>query len=94
MGLGKNNQPALDLSEVQYIERIVVGRFQDNGQEDEERMQQQIEKLNHYLQGVPRGVLLGKDVSFRVIRQGEHTVVAQQVAYHIGFRRKPVAFDW
>lgn len=85
----KTNLP-FDLSEIQHVERIVVGRYQDNGNEDEAWMATQIEKLNSYLQGVPKGLLMGKDVSFRVIRQGEHMVVAQQVAYHIGFKRKPM----
>ncbi len=85
----KTNLP-FDLSEVQHVERIVIGRYQDNGHEDEAWMASQIEKLNGYLQGVPKGLLMGKDVSFKVIRQGEHTVVAQQVAYHIGFKRKPI----
>jgi len=90
MNLTSKTPPPFDLSEVQHIERIVIGRYQDNGQEDESWMMAQIDKLNHCLQGVPKGLLIGKDVSFKLIRHGEHTVVAQQVAYHIGFKRKPL----
>ena len=90
MNLTKNATAALDLSEVQHIERVIVGRYHDSGAEDEAGMMRQIERLNSYLQGHPRGIILAKDVGFRLIRQGEHVIVAQQVAYHIGFRRKPV----
>ncbi|MGL4828240.1 MAG: hypothetical protein ACRCXG_02955 [Vibrio sp.] len=81
--------PALDLSEVRHIERIVVGRYNPNGNEDDAHMQRQIEKLNRCLNASPKGVLIAKDTGFKIFKMGENTVVAQQVAYHIGFKRKP-----
>ncbi|RXJ71216.1 hypothetical protein CS022_21355 [Veronia nyctiphanis] len=88
MGPAKQT-PALDLSEVRFIERIVVGRYNANGHEDDAQMQRQIDKLNQCLNGSPKGMLIGKDTGFKVFKMGENTVVAQQVSYHIGFRRKP-----
>lgn len=79
----------LDLAEVRYIERIVVGRYNPNNLDDDEHMQRQIDKLNHCLCASPKGVLIGKDTGFTIIKLGENTVVSQQVAYHIGFKRKP-----
>ncbi|CAM4041615.1 hypothetical protein VA7868_04562 [Vibrio aerogenes CECT 7868] len=79
----------VDLSEIRFLERIVIGKCNDRGVEDEAQRQQQLNKLNACLNGTPRGIIVGKDCSFQLIRIGEHTVVTQQVAYHIGFKRKP-----
>ncbi|MDC5721737.1 hypothetical protein OPW41_12940 [Vibrio europaeus] len=79
----------LDLSDVRHVERIVIGRYNPNNPDDEGHMQRQIDKLNHCLSTSPKGLLMGKDTGFTVIKLGENTVVSQQVAYHIGFRRKP-----
>ncbi|TFH89488.1 hypothetical protein [Vibrio ouci] len=79
----------LDLSDVRHIERIVIGRYNPNNPDDEGHMQRQIEKLNQCLSASPKGVLIGKDTGFTVIKFGENTVVSQQIAYHIGFKRKP-----
>lgn len=81
----------LDLAEVRHIERIVVGRYNSNNPNDDEFMQRQIGKLNQCLNASPKGTLIGKDTGFTVIKFGENTVVSQQVAYHIGFKRKPTS---
>lgn len=83
------SEPALDMSEVRHIERIVVGRYNPNGNEDDAHMQRQIDKLNQCLNSTPKGMLIAKDTGFKVFKMGENTVIAQQVAYHVGFKRKP-----
>ena len=81
----------LDLAEVRHIERIVVGRYNPNNPDDEGFMKRQIDKLNQCLNASPKGTLIGKDTGFTVIKFGENTVVSQQVAYHVGFKRKPTS---
>ncbi|GJC05771.1 hypothetical protein ACSZNJ_12495 [Aeromonas hydrophila] len=83
----------LDLVDVRHIERIVVGRYNPNNPDDEGFMQRQINKLNQYLNASPKGTLIGKDTGFTIIKFGENTVVSQQVAYHIGFKRKPTSLS-
>lgn len=84
-----NNNSVLELSEVGYVERIRIGRYDEEGREDEEAMQRNIQKLNDCLNGCPKGRIIGKDQGFKIIRMGEHSIVAQSVSYHVGFRRKP-----
>ncbi|WP_070972031.1 hypothetical protein [Vibrio sonorensis] len=81
----------LDLTEVRHIERIVVGRYNPHNPDDDGFMDRQIDKLNQYLYATPKGTLIGKDTTFKVFKFGENTVVCQQVAYHIGFKRKPTS---
>ncbi|AAW88051.1 hypothetical protein ACTFQF_20650 [Aliivibrio fischeri] len=88
--LSDRNSSVLDLTDVRYIERIVIGRYNPNNPDDDDFMQRQIDKLNHYLDIHPKGILIGKDSGFKVIKIGENTVISQHVAYHIGFKRKPV----
>lgn len=83
----------LDLADVRHIERIVIGRYNPNNPDDEGFMQRQISKLNQYLNASPKGTLIGKDTGFTIIKLGENTVVSQQVAYHIGFKRKPTSLS-
>ncbi|MFL9626574.1 hypothetical protein [Aeromonas jandaei] len=83
----------LDLADVRHIERIVIGRYNPNHPDDEGFMQRQISKLNQYLNVSPKGTLIGKDTGFTIIKFGENTVVSQQVAYHIGFKRKPTSLS-
>ncbi|EKP0305445.1 hypothetical protein [Aeromonas veronii] len=83
----------LDLADVRHIERIVIGRYNPNNPDDEGFMQRQISKLNQYLNASPKGTLIGKDTGFTIIKFGENTVVSQQVAYHIGFKRKPTSLS-
>ncbi|WP_122032168.1 hypothetical protein [Aliivibrio sp. EL58] len=87
--LSDKNSSVLDLADVRYIERIVIGRYNPNNSDDDGFMQRQIDKLNHCLDICPKGILIGKDSGFKVIKIGENTVISQQVAYHIGFKRKP-----
>lgn len=84
-----NNNSGLELSEVGYVERIRIGRYDEEGREDEEAMRRNIQKLNDCLNGCPKGRIIGKDQGFKIIRMGEHSIVAQSVSYHVGFRRKP-----
>ena len=87
--LNKDSGSAIDLSEVRHIERITVGKLNPTDPNEDTQIQQKMDQLNALLNGSPKGVIIGKDITFRIVRVGEHTVALQQVSYHIGFKRKP-----
>ncbi len=89
MIFGKENYSAIDLSEVRHIERIKIGSLNPLTGDEEDNHQLKMDKINKLLNGSPKGMLIGKDLSVKVIRIGEHTVMCQQICYHIGFKRKP-----
>ena len=80
-----------DLSEVRHIDRVSIGSLNPLAPESEGDMQAKLDKINCLLSGNPKGLLIAKDISFKIVRVGEHTLVCQQVSYHIGFKRKPLA---
>ncbi len=84
--MGKDDR-AFDMSEIRHIERVVIGSHQATGDVNEDKEIAQVNKLNSLLQGFPKGMLIGKTISFKVYKLGENSVIAQQVSYLIGFKR-------
>ncbi|MDH0867870.1 hypothetical protein [Mitsuaria sp. GD03876] len=80
-----------DQSNVKYIKRIVVGSDNPARLCTREETEAQMEELNDCLSGAshPRGTLLSVERSFTLVRIGEHQVVLEWMAYHVGFPRKP-----
>lgn len=78
-----------DITDIGHVERIIVGSTQPDAIPTPEENQLKIDKLNTYLQTSPRGRIIGTERSFSLVRIGEHQVVLEAVAYHIGFKRKP-----
>lgn len=78
-----------DITDIGHVERIIVGSTQPDAIPTPEENQLKIDKLNAYLQTSPRGRIIGTERSFSLVRIGEHQVVLEAVAYHIGFKRKP-----
>lgn len=76
------------LSDVKCIKRITVGNIDPNSPMTDEKKEEQIKKLNDYLNGYPKGKLIGKDVSFGIFQVGEHQLTMQSTTYHIGFPRE------
>ncbi len=66
---------------------MTVGSIDPNARASEAERDKQIELLNRYLCGYPRGFIIGKDVDFGVYAVGEHQVIMQATTYHIGFLR-------
>lgn len=84
---GSNN--TFDLSECAYVKRIVVGSVDPQQMPTNEETEAQMALVNRCLTEAPKGKLLGMEKSFAVLRIGEHQVVLEAVAYHIGFKRVP-----
>lgn len=79
----------IDLSEVTFIKRIVVGSSNPADLASEETIDRSMEQLNRCLAGPPRGRILGIERSFTLLQLGEHNVVLQWTTYHVGFTRRP-----
>lgn len=78
-----------DITDIGHVERIIVGSTEPDRIPTAQENQQKIDTLNRYLQTSPRGRIIGTERSFSLVRIGEHQVVLEAVAYHIGFKRKP-----
>lgn len=78
-----------DLSDVRYIKRIVVGSDNPSRLLTRADIDQAMQEVNACLCGTPRGRLLCVERSFALVQIGEHQVVLQWMAYHIGFARRP-----
>ncbi|HEX7130652.1 MAG TPA: hypothetical protein VF217_11400 [Rhodanobacteraceae bacterium] len=79
-----------DLSEVKFVKRVVVGSNSPTQMLSEAQIEEARALLNRCLTDTPRGVIIGIERSFTILQIGEHQVVLQWLAYHIGFPRKPV----
>lgn len=79
----------IDLSEVTYVKRIVVGSNNPTDLQSDERVEKSLDLLNRCLSGTPRGKLIGAEKSFTILQVGEHNVVLQWTTYHVGFTRRP-----
>lgn len=78
-----------DLSDVKHIKRIIVGSDNPAQIKTQAEVDEAMEELNQHLTGSPRGTLVAVERSFSLVRIGEHQVVLQWIAYHVGFPRKP-----
>ena len=79
-----------DLTDVGYVERIVVGSGDPEKLLSESEVQQAVDKLNRCLGETPRGRIIGIEKTFNLLNIGEHQVVLQRMIYHVGFARKPI----
>lgn len=80
----------IDLSEVAFVKRIVVGSSNPTDIQSEERIAQAMDLLNRCLSGHPKGKLIGAEKSFTILQVGEHNVVLQWTTYHVAFTRRPL----
>lgn len=78
-----------DLSEIRFVKRIVVGSDKPNAMKTEEEIETAAALLNRCLSDAPRGRIIATERSFSLLNIGEHQVVLQHVAYHVGWTRKP-----
>ncbi len=79
----------LDLTDVTYIKRIVVGSSNPTDIQSEERIAEAMALINRCLSDFPKGKIIGVEKSFSILQIGEHNVVLQWTTYHIGFLRRP-----
>lgn len=78
-----------DLTDVGFVKRIVVGNTDPEQLLSEEEIRKASDLLNRCLSESPRGRIVGIEKNFVLLNIGEHQVVMQSMAYHIGFTRKP-----
>jgi hypothetical protein len=78
-----------DLTDIGYLERIVVGSRDPENLVPEDEVQAAVGRLNRCLTEAPRGKIIGIEKTFSLLNIGEHQVVLQCVIYHVGFPRKP-----
>ena len=83
----------IDLAEVTFIKRIVVGNNDPQKIQDDAAVERQLQFLNHCLSDYPKGKIIGQEKCFNLLRIGEHQVVMQYIVYHVGFKRKPQWVD-
>ncbi len=86
---GRTQTPGVDITDVGFVKRIVVGNTDPERLKDDNAIQRQMEELNRCLTGFPKGKIIAMERNFYILQIAEHQVVMQNVAYHVGFRRKP-----
>ena len=79
----------IDLSDVVYVRRIVVGSNNPAELQSEQQIAADMALLNRCLTEAPKGKILVIEKSFSILQVGEHNVVLQWATYHIGFSRRP-----
>lgn len=80
----------MDMSDVTFLKRIVVGNDDPNHFREPEEVEKAVAYLNRCLTEAPKGRIVGSEKSFTVLQLGEHQVVLQWTVYHVGFKRKPL----
>jgi hypothetical protein len=80
----------LDLTEVRYVKRIVVGSDNPAQIRTREEVAEAEALLNRCLTDTPRGSIIAVEKSFTILQVGEHQVVLQWLCYHVGFARRPL----
>ena len=79
----------IDISDVGYVKRIVVGSNNPANLQSEEQINTAMALLNRCLTETPKGRIIGIEKSFSILQVGEHNVVLQWLTYHVGFTRRP-----
>ncbi|MBO8415065.1 MAG: hypothetical protein IAB19_01625 [Proteobacteria bacterium] len=80
---------AVDLTEIAYVKRFVVGSSNPEKLHDEAEIERQMQALNEALTSYPKGKIIACERSFALLSINEHQIVLQWVVYHVGFTRKP-----
>ncbi|MDP2575288.1 hypothetical protein Q8W40_24035 [Vibrio penaeicida] len=88
-GQGTSQVNTFDITEIGHIERVVVGTTDPGNIPTESETNKQMAFVNRCLNDFPKGRIIGNERSFTVVRIGEHQVVLESIAYHIGFKKAP-----
>lgn len=81
---------AVDLSEIKYIKRFVVGNDNPQHMHSNEEINRQLKKLNDALNATPKGKIISTEKNFALLSVNEHQILLEWVVYHVGFNRKPL----
>ena len=82
---------SIDLAEITIVKIVTVGNI--NKLTSEEEMEEQTKFLNRCLQELPRGRIIGKNVSTFMFTHEDLPGRYEQTTYHIGWYRKPYWLD-
>jgi hypothetical protein len=79
----------LDLADVTYVKRIVVGSNDPKAPKSEAEVAEALALLNRCLSEPPKGRIIGIERSFVAFQVGENAAILQWLVYHVGFQRRP-----
>ncbi len=79
----------MPLEDVSYVKLVTVGSVDPGSPFSQQPREEQIDLLNRYLNGHPRGIIIGRDISVGRYLIGEHELTMEKVTYHVGFSRRP-----
>ena len=89
--LDPTSSEKIDLSDITFAKIVAVGHV--NKSTTEEEMNEQIILLNRCLQELPKGRIIGKNVSTFTFNYEDLPSRFEQTTYHIGWKRKPHWLD-
>lgn len=78
-----------DMSEVRFVKRVVVGTDDPAHPKSASDIEAEMALVNRCLTELPRGTIMSVEKSFTIVHVGEHQVVLQWLAYHLGWARRP-----
>lgn len=82
---------AVDLSDIKYIKRFVIGNEDPQHLKSNEEIELQMQKLNEALNNPPKGKILTIETNFALLVFNGHQLKLEWTAYHVGFTRKLMA---
>jgi len=85
--MGRDEKTAL--TDIRYIKLVPIGSVNPNNPLLEQSREAQAALLNKCLNGYPKGVIVGKDITIGRYLIGEHELTMEKITYHVGFTRKP-----
>lgn len=77
------------LTEIRYVKLVPVGSVNPNHPLSDQSREAQVQLLNRCLNGYPKGIIIGRDITVGRYLIGEHELTMEKITYHVGFSRKP-----
>ena len=78
------------LTDIRYIKLVTIGSVNPNNPLSDQSREAQAALLNRCLNGYPKGIIVGKDITIGRYMVGEHELTMEKITYHVGFERKPL----
>ena len=84
-----NGREKAALTDIGYIKLVPIGSVNPNNPLSDQSRAEQADLLNRCLNGYPKGIIVGKDITVGRYMLGEHELTMEKIIYHVGFPRKP-----
>lgn len=78
------------LTDIRYVKLVTIGSVNPNNPLSDQSREAQAALLNRCLNGYPKGIIVGKDITIGRYMVGEHELTMEKITYHVGFERKPL----